>query len=124
MKNLNEWIAEKIMGECAHDLTVNRDDDFKNHWQCSKCDMGKDKPAGPRHLYMVKSYTTDLNLAFEAAEKAGIERVTVWLPERHVSVTQKRPIDFAELQHKNSATAIALAIYKLKTGKDWVDKDE
>jgi len=107
MKTLDRWIAEEVMGEdCRLENVL---------WENS---------------IFHKPYTTDLNLAVKAGQKADLwhrhhfgEDMYIWIVfEINVSTQGGGRHLNILAQHEHPATAICLAIYKLKTGEEWKDK--
>jgi uncharacterized OB-fold protein len=119
MKNLSKWIAENIMGECWHKIVKRYHNDNPNYWhECEKCGKLYLDPQEDNE----KPYATDLNLAFEAAKKYGMNEYFVRLSSLGtIDVITVDPDLQYIADHKNPATAICLAIYKLKMGTNWID---
>ena len=113
MKELDKWIAEKVMGlklEERYGEVVER--------VCEGVTA------------TIRSYTTDLNLAVEAAEKVEFWKQHIITKHKfdnkwQFAVHEKRYLEWGPdmmgmiLSHENLASAICLAIFKIKTGKDW-----
>lgn len=116
---LDKYITKEIMGKCWHDWD---EDEYK----CRKCGI-ECVVISPGYLGQRPKYTTDLNLAFEAAEKFGLLeelKGSGWLTKAAIGmwwVVQypKRDGKAIIAEHENPATCICLAIYRLKTGKNW-----
>lgn len=109
MKDLDKYIAEKVMG-----------------WEVEWLEMTEYyyRVKGGKRTHRIAMYTTDLNLAFEAAKKFGLwkrrtRKRTLGLVHGVYAVYRGSRTNEIVGQHKNAATAICLAIHRLKTGKDW-----
>lgn len=120
MQKLNEWIATEIMLD--ETIRVCKSLGCRNPDQHNCKDCLRTKPEN-----ITKPFCTDLELAMKAAKKAlygcMIEFPSVHNPKYEVCERSTGDWGQAEYnfisEHEHPATAICLAIYKLKTGEDW-----